>query len=263
MLYFHTAISIRPCTPEVEMKAEIQSSEIDQIYLRLSQAFADAYCFPTIEHDFAKRTRFVTAAEDDTWLYRDAPTYDPMYNDLGGNGFWLNVRRHGSRSESGEREMIAHCAVRVWRNTRLSDLFIDSRFIQERASDFSIAFRSTEISHVAGTLAYIGGAWVHPEFRHRRIAALLMAFSQMHLLHHYDADYAIGLIDDKAAQAGMGARAWRFHHHHSGVVWNWPGRGRIPAWLIYNTRADMIGELRQFEAEPALAAHPQAMQVSA
>lgn len=245
------------------MKSEIHAADIDRIYLRLSQAFADAYCFPTVEHDFAKRTRFVAAAEDDTWLYRDAPTYDPTYNKLGGNGFWLNVRRHGQRAANGEREMIAHCAVRVWRRTRLQDLFVDNRFIQERDSGFSISFDSTETSHVAGTLAYIGGAWVHPEFRHRRIAALLMAFSQLHLLHHYDADYAIGLVDEKAAQAGMGARAWRFHHHHSGVVWNWPGRGRIPAWLIYNTRADMIRELRHFVAQPAAADQTEAIQASA
>src|SRR5580698_9933884 len=133
---------IRSPTPEVVMKTDIHVTEIDQIYLRLSEAFADALCFPTVEHDFAKRTRFVAAAEDPTWLYRDAPTYDPNYNTLGGNGFWLNVRRHGRRSANGEREMIAHCAVRVWRQTRLDDLFVDNRFIQERNSGFSIAFNS-------------------------------------------------------------------------------------------------------------------------
>ncbi|HUN50224.1 MAG TPA: hypothetical protein VMU42_03880 [Candidatus Sulfotelmatobacter sp.] len=245
------------------MKPEIDSAELDLIYLRLSQAFADAFCFPTVEHDFAKRARFVAAAEDQSWLYRDAPTYDPAYNTLRDNGFWLNVRRHGSRTADGEREMVAHCAIRVWRNTRLNDLFVNNRFIQERDSGFSIAFASTETAHVAGTLAYIGGAWVHPDFRHRRIAALLMAFSQLHLLHHYDCDYALGLVDDKAAQAGMGARAWRFHHHHSGVTWNWPGRGRIPAWLIYNTRSDMIAELRRFAVRTEPAKQPAMLQATA
>jgi hypothetical protein len=61
----------------------------------------------------------------------------------------------------------------------------------------------------------------------------------------------------------MGARAWRFHHHHSGVTWDWPGRGTIPAWLIYNTRADMIRELRQFNAEPASRNQIEPMKASA
>jgi hypothetical protein len=232
------------------MRTEIEKGEIDRLYDHVARGFARAMTFPTVEHDFTKRRRYVAVADDPAWIYRDAPTYDPRFNALDGrNGFWLNVRRLGARGADGEREMIAHCAVRVWRDARIADLFVDSRFIQEQDSGHAVSFDPVEARHVGGSLAYIGGAWVHPDFRHRRLPALLMAFAQLHLLEHYDCDYALGLIDDKAAQAGMGARAWRFHHHHRGVTWSWPGVGKIPMWLIYNNRDDMLEELRAFAVE--------------
>lgn len=235
------------------MRTEIDQSELNSLYDQLARAFARAFCFPVVEHDFRKRQRFVDAADDADWVYRHAPTYDPAFSDLEGKGFWLNVRRHGSRGAGGEREMIANCAVRVWRDASLMDLFTNSQFVQDRDSGHAVTFGCSETDHVTGNLAYIGGAWVHPEFRHRRVAALLMAFSQLHLLEHFDTDYAIGLIDDKAAQAGMGGRTWRFRHHHSGGMWDWPGHGRFPFWVIYNTRADMLDEVRRIiaAAEPA------------
>jgi ribosomal protein S18 acetylase RimI-like enzyme len=231
------------------MRPEIDSAEIDSLYDYVARAFAEAFCFVTVEHDFEKRQRYVAAAQDASWTYRDTPAYDPKYNALAGSGFWLNVRRHGSRSD-GAQDMVANCAVKVWRKANLSELFADNRFFQERDSGFTVAFDCAETPHVDGTLAYVGGAWVHPDFRSRGIAAMLMAFAQLHLIEHYDADYTLGLIDDKAAQAGMGARAWRFHHHHSGISVHWPGLGTFPGWLIYNTRADMIQELRRFAATP-------------
>jgi len=235
------------------MSIAIDQSEFNRQYDQLARAFARAFCFPVVETDFHKRQRFVDAAEDAAWVYRHAPTYDPAFNDLDGRGFWINVRRHGSRGPDGEREMIANCAVRVWRNATLTELFANSGFVQDRDSGHTVTFACSETDHIRGNLAYIGGAWVHPDFRHRRVAALLMAFAQLHLLEHFDADYAIGLIDDKAAQAGMGARTWRFRHHHSGGEWDWPGHGRFPFWVIYNTRADMLDEVRRIiaAAEPA------------
>jgi ribosomal protein S18 acetylase RimI-like enzyme len=245
------------------MKLAIDQAEIDRLYDHLGRAFADAFCFPIVEHDFDKRQRFVTAAEDAGWAYRDAPNFDPRYNSLEGKGFWLNVRKHGSRSAEDEREMIGHCAVRVWRNARLADLFIGNRFLQERDSGSAIRFDCSETAHVAGTLGYIGAGWVHPEFRHRGIMGLLATFVQLHLLDHYYADYVFGLIDDKTAHAGIGARAYRFHHHHRGIVWHWPGHGDLPGWLIYNTRAEMMEELRRFAADEVLLQQTVGIRVSA
>ena len=228
----------------------VERNEVDRIHEQVARAFADLFCFVTVEHDFQKRQRFLNAVADETWKYRDTPAYDPRYADLEGNGFWLNVRRHGSRADSDERDMVANCAIKLWRDTRMADLFVDNRVLQDRESGFRITFDNAETQHVAGTLAYIGGAWVHPEFRRRGIAALLMAFSELHLIEHYNVDCAFGFIDDKAAEAGMGARAWRFHHHHHGVKVYWPKRGEFPAWLVYNTRADMLAELRCLAAKP-------------
>jgi hypothetical protein len=245
------------------MREDIDQTEMNGLYDRLGRAFARASCFPVVERDFMKRQRFVDAAEDAAWVYRNAPTYDPVFSDLDGRGFWLNVRRHGMRSADGERDMIAHVAVRVWRDTTLKELFVESGFIQDRASGHQVTFDCTETDHVRGNLSYIGGAWVHPEYRHRRVAGLLMAFCQLHLLEHFDADFGIGLIDDKAAQAGMGARTWRFRHHHSGGTWEWPGHGRFPFWVIYNTRSEMLDEARRIIEAAESLDEPEARRASA
>lgn len=245
------------------MRAELDRPVVDDLYDRLGRAFARAACFPVVERDFDKRLRYVNAADDPAWVYRNAPTYDPAFSDLDGRGFWINVRRHGPRGAERERDMIAHVAVRVWRDATLKDLFADSGFIQDRASGHRVAFDCTETDHVRGNLSYIGGAWVHPEYRHRRVAGLLMAFCQLHLLEHFDADFAIGLIDDKAAQAGMGARTWRFRHHHSGGSWDWPGHGQFPFWVIYNTRREMLDEARRIVAASELVEAPGAQRATA
>ncbi len=240
------------------MRTQIDRAETARLRDQVVRGFAHAMTFPTVEHDFSRRQRYIGAVADPTWIYRDAPSFDVAYNALDGNGFWLNVRHLDAPTTPGASEMIAHCAVRVWRGVHLRDLFVESRFFQERDSGHSISFEPVEADQVRGTLAFIGSAWVHPDYRRRGLPALLMAFSQLHLLEEYECDYALGLIDDKAAQAGMGARTWRFHHHHSGATWTWPDRGQLPVWLIYNNRADMLGEVRRCaaEAEQAAAARP-------
>src|SRR5258708_25170765 len=152
-------------TVGAEMRIEIERAEIDRLYDHVARGFARAMTFPTVEHDFSKRRRYVAAADDPAWVYRDAPTYDPRFNALDGrNGFWLNIRRLGARGAGGEREMIAHCAVRVWRDARISDLFVDNRFIQERDSGHAVTFDPAEARHLGGSLAYIGVAWVPPGY---------------------------------------------------------------------------------------------------
>jgi hypothetical protein len=245
------------------MHSVTDQTEINSLYDRAARAFARASCFPVVERDFHKRQRFVEAAEDAAWVYRYAPTYNPAYSDLDGRAFWLNIRRHGSRGPDGEREMIANCAVRVWRDATLQELFANNGFIQDRDSGHMVMFESAETSHVRGNLAYIGGAWVHKEYRHRRIAALLMAFAQLHLLEHFDCDYAIGIIDDDAAQVGMGARTWRFRHHHSGGLWQWPGYRDFPFWVIYNTKTEMLEEVRAIIAAAERGDEPQQVRASA
>src|ERR1041384_2338120 len=106
------------------MRIEIDRAEINNLFGRLGRAFLRGMCVPVVEHDFDKRQRYIAAADDPSWVYRNAPTSDPAYNDLDGKGFWLNVKRLGVRAELGEREMIAHCAVRVWQGSSLHDLFV-------------------------------------------------------------------------------------------------------------------------------------------
>lgn len=197
-----------------------------------------------VEHDFEQRARLVAAAPD--WPDKTAPTYDPRYNTLTPeNAFWLAGRAEGYDG------IVCSCSVRVWRQVQLHDLFVNSRFLQDgtRAdSGHRIEFRTREARDVYGNMAYIGSGWVHPDFRKQRLAALALAYTQAVLLRDYDLDYALGLIHHKSAEQGLGARSYHFRHHHRGVIWLWPGRGELDAWLLYNNREEIMDELQMAAA---------------
>ncbi|HYM33328.1 MAG TPA: hypothetical protein VEU47_18665 [Candidatus Cybelea sp.] len=198
--------------------------------------------YATIEFDFRQRESLLSGLEG--WIDRGQPIFDPDCNTLDKrNAFWVVGRElHGGG-------IVCCNSVRIYSDARLADLFIDNRLIYDGTKPpgpHNVTLRMHEADHVFGNLAYIGGGWVRPDFRGRHIPALLMALSQAIILQDYSADYSFGFVHHHDAERGLPIRSYHFHHTHRGVAWQWPGRGQLDLWLLYNTYEDIREELGLF-----------------
>lgn len=196
----------------------------------------------SIEHDFEFRAQEMSKISGNK--NGDIPIFDTRFNTLNKDTcFWIRARDRGNRT------FIGTSAVKIFKNSIIKELFFNNSLLYDKTKeigDHTISLNTDQIDHIHGNLAWIGSGWIHPDYRHRHIPALLMAFTQALLLMDYDIDFAFGAIFHRDAETGLGTRSYRFRHQHYGIEWHWPGKGILDLWLLYNTRNDIIRDLEQF-----------------
>lgn len=228
------------------MAASARQHELDLLARaveNLEEAFAKKGLGLHVDFDFATRLERLKDAQD--WPEKFLPIADVKMADIDErNGFWVRIQPIGST------EIVASFITRVYANCAMPRLFQEAYIITEggaKASDHIFRLTTDQVNHVRGNLAYLGGGWVHPDYRGLHIPILSLNFMQALLLRDYGVDYSFGLLHHHHVEKALGIKSYHFRHIHRGVDWDWPGRPTMPMWLHYNTRADILAELEQKE----------------
>lgn len=236
--------------------APVDPAEIASLRGVVRDAFAALGLVPHVERDFRKRLKIVRGIDDPSWkVGRDQTAFNP---DAGAwvpeDAFWLNVRPLEASADgpaNGPDGLAAHVAVRLYRGATLAGLFADGRLSSRWSTGEALRFApSPETDHIGGAIAYAGGAWVSPARRSRRLGALIGLYADALLLERAVCDYKFAFVVDGAAKAGMPAR-YRFSRLQAGAAMELADGRRVPFWLAYDNRDDMVDELRRFAAETA------------
>lgn len=209
---------------------------LDQIYREVLRSFD---VLIVREHDFAARRNTLAAVRADDWTFRTLPMYDPAYNRLEPhNAFWLQLK--GRRGQG----LLATLSMRVWTADDVADLLASNRILEDgsapaRCGSIITWKGAAGPSPLRGNLGWLGGAWVDPSLRRRRLPALMLAYAQAVLLRNYRVDFSFGLLEHEKRR--LLETSYRFAGVEEGAELLWQGRQTIPLLLCWNSAADMLG----------------------
>ena len=209
-------------------------SALDEIYREVLRSFD---VLMVREHDFAIRRDTLAAVQADDWTFRTLPMYDPAYNRLGpDNAFWLQLK--GRRGQG----LLATLSMRVWAADDVADLFATNRILEDGSAPAScgsiVSWKGVaRPSPLRGNLGWLGGAWVDPSLRRRRLPALMLAYAQAVLLRNYQVNYSFGLLEHSKRR--LLETSYRFAGVEEGAELMWQGQA-IPLLLCWNDAADMM-----------------------
>lgn len=207
---------------------------LDRIYLEVLESFE---VMIIREHDFGVRRNTLAKIRADDWTFRTLPMYDPAFNRLGpDNAFWLQLK--GRRGQG----LLATLSMRVWAWDDVEDLFATNRILEDGSAAAPCGSVVTwkgaaRPSALRGNLGWLGGAWVDPSLRRRRLPALMLAYAQAVLLRNYKVSYSFGLLEHEKRR--LLETSYRFAGVEEGAELMWQGQA-IPLLLCWNAAADMM-----------------------
>lgn len=95
-------------------------------------------------------------------------------------------------------------------------------------------------SCLRGRVVYHGEMWLHPKFRDRGTAHLVVRFGVLCLAYAWNPDAVFGLMNWALASEGFGVRAG--YNHHEPLTMSWErkdARKEHQVWAVYADREDL------------------------
>lgn len=176
-------------------------------------------------------------------------TFDPRYSSIDHrNGFWLAFREDTGR-------LAACICSKLFRNTNAIDLIRSQHLFFDRLP--RLDFRPAEVALdldaplIMGDLAYIGGLWIHPEYRGKKLSRTVPHIHKALALRHFDPDWQFGLIRNTPGRVALAQEGYGVDGSFACIDGYFPPQGREARYRIsYSSRHQVVHQvLRELEPE--------------
>jgi hypothetical protein len=204
----------------------------------------------SLEHDFDALIEF-NKTQATAW-FPLIPVFDPKCSDLTPeNSFWIAGRNHVG-------DIVTTQCARLfdWQDTNFNREF-ESLRIAYRDPDLDrwpeeCAFSNVALGErISGRVCYSGGAWYHPDYRGRGLAAIIPRLSRTIAYSHWNTDFTISLAESVLVEKGVVAR-YGYTRVEPGIDWLNSFLGHLlNLHLLWMDRGELLNDLVVQLTEPA------------
>lgn len=216
-------------------------TSIDAMLERLAQLNLSI----VVERDFNDLVRFLRSKNAPLIN----PTYDPEFNDLSRNAFWMRVI-----DESGET--VASHAQRMFETEDFCELVQSGRLWYDHGMTLGPGQEPIRITRppelIRGIVAHAGALWVEPRRRKIGLSMYLPFLSRVLSLRNYNTDYYTCIVDNSMARSIVPTLGYGYPHMQRFFDgWTPPANRNLKdVHICWMSQAETIEQFRRLPKHP-------------
>jgi hypothetical protein len=163
--------------------------------------------------------------------------YNPEHVDLTpDNAFWIS-------GENAQGETVVTYGVRLydWRGTNLAEQARSAFYGSDRGQPCTVTSQAAR--QISGMVTMLGINWVRPDYRGRRLSALIPRIGKAYACGRWPMDWAFGFIARKHIGTVMPS-IWGAAHDEAGF--SYPGTPYDDIGIVYSSIAEVYDDIANF-----------------